>query len=46
MFTYYRFLDKFHVEPKTWQELLEFPVYIATDSSINKLIIDSTKQEK
>ena len=46
VFTYYRFLDKFHVEPKSWQDLMEFPIYIDTDSAVNKLIVDSTKQEK
>ena len=46
MFTYYSFLDKFHTEPKTWEELMEFTDYLNTDSSINKLIADTVKQEK
>ena len=45
MFTYYRFLDKFHTEPKSWAELIEFPNYLETDSAISKFIADSTKQE-
>ena len=46
VFTYYRYLDKLHVEPVTWFELLTFTDYVATDSSISKLITDSAKQEK
>lgn len=45
LFTYYRFIDRFHVEPRSWQELMEFPKYLETDTSVNKLIAD-TKQEK
>lgn len=46
VFTYYRFLDKFHCEPKSWAELMEFPNYMETDSAVNKLIMDNAKQEK
>lgn len=45
VFTYYRFLDKFHVEPKTWQELMEFTNYIDADSAVAQLIAETTKQE-
>lgn len=45
VFTYYRFLDKFHTEPVTWAELMEFSNYLDTDSAVNKLIADMTKQE-
>jgi hypothetical protein len=46
VFTYYRFLDKFHVEPKTWAELMEFSNYLDTDSAVSKLIAETVKQEK
>ncbi len=46
VFTYYRFLDKFHTEPVTLAELMEFSNYLDTDSAVNKLIADMTKQEK
>ena len=46
VFTYYRFLDKFHTEPKTWHELMEFSNYLDTDSAVTKLIADTVKQEK
>lgn len=46
VYTYYRFLDKFHSEPKSWRELMEFTDYVSTDSTINRLISDSVKQEK
>jgi hypothetical protein len=45
VFRYYRYLDKFHVEPKSWLDLFEYANYIETDNSVNKLIAESTKQE-
>ena len=45
VFTYYRFLDKFHTEPKSWLELIEFPNYLETDTSVKKIINDTMKQE-
>lgn len=42
---YYRYLNKFHCEPKSWQDLLEFGNFIDVENKIHKLIADSTKQE-
>lgn len=39
MFTYYRYLDKFHQEPKEWKDLFEYLDYNSTDAEINKAII-------
>lgn len=39
MFTYYRYLDKFHQEPKEWKDLFEYLEYNSTDTEINKAII-------
>ena len=42
---YYRFLDKFHVEPKDWLDLFEYTNYIEVDGKINKIISDSSKEQ-
>lgn len=39
MFTYYRYMDKFHCEPKDWKDLFEYLAYNDTDNKINKAII-------
>lgn len=39
MFTYYRYLDKFHCEPKEWLDLFEYLDYNATDGEISSLIL-------
>ena len=46
MYNYYRFMNKFHVEPKDWLELIEYQSYVDTEVSVDKLIADLTKQEK
>lgn len=38
VYTYYRFLDKFHVEPSTFVDLFEFLEYTATETKIQKKI--------
>lgn len=45
VFTYYRFVDKFHIEPRDWKDLLELSDYVSVENSIHKLIVESTKQE-
>ena len=45
VYSYYRFLDKFHCEPKDWKDLMEFTDYMNTDGAVHKLITESTKQE-
>lgn len=37
VYSYYRFVDKFHIEPKTWQELFEFTNFISVDSGIKNI---------
>ena len=38
LFTYYRYMDKFHVEPRDWESLFEFLSYSDIDSKINTSI--------
>ena len=45
-YTYYRFIDKMHTEPKTWGELFEFLNYLETEVKINKVIASFTKENK
>lgn len=45
MFTYYRYLDKFHCEPKEWKDLFEYLEYNATESEINKVIIADKERD-
>lgn len=44
VFTYYRFVDKFHVEPKSWSDLFEFLHYNETEAKIDKLIQFTLKE--
>lgn len=46
VYKYYRYLDRFHCEPKSWLDILEFSNYVYTDSAVNKLIADTMRQEK
>lgn len=46
VYSYYRFLDRFHSEPMSWKELIEFTNYIETDDSVHKLINDLANREK
>lgn len=39
MFTYYRYLSKFHCEPKDWKELFEYIDYNATEKEINRILM-------
>lgn len=45
MYTYYRFIDKFHVEPRSWEELMEFGNFIEVENKIQKLVSDTMKKE-
>lgn len=45
VFAYYRFIDKFHIEPKSWIDLIEYNNYVDTESAINKIIADLAEQE-
>lgn len=38
LFTYYRYLDKFHCEPRSFTDLFDFMRYTEVDTSINNLI--------
>ena len=44
-FLYYRFLEKFHCEPKTWGELFECLDFVEIESKINKIISDFNSKE-
>ena len=44
VFTYYRFVDKFHVEPKSWSDLFEFLHYNETEAKIDKLVQFTLKE--
>lgn len=44
VFIYYRFLDKFHVEPTTWSDLFEYLHYNEVDSEILKLTQNMTEE--
>ena len=45
VYTYYRFLDKFHSEPKSWNELLEFGNYTDVENKVHQLISAVMKKE-
>ena len=36
MFGYYRYLDTFHTEPKSWNDLFEFFDFAKTQSKLNE----------
>lgn len=38
LFTYYRYLDKFHCIPRDFTDLFDFVRYTEADSKINSLI--------
>ena len=44
MYTYYRFLDKFHVEPKSWNELMEFGNFTEVEAKVHRLVSDTMKK--
>lgn len=38
-------MDKFHVEPGSWQELMEFSSFINVENKVQKLISDIMQKE-
>lgn len=44
MFTYYRYLDKFHTEPKEWKDLFEYLEYSSTEGEINKAVLEDKER--
>ena len=43
--TYYRYMEKFHCEPKEWQDLFDYLDFNNTDNEINKVLIAETKKD-
>lgn len=41
VYNYYRFMDRFHTEPKTWRELFEFTSFISVDSGIKNIFMNT-----
>ncbi len=46
IFSYYRFIDRFHLVPKDWGELFEFFQYESIDTKIKKFINTISKSEQ
>ena len=38
-------MDKFHTEPKGWEDLFEYKNFIEVESKINKLVSEFTKEK-
>lgn len=43
MFLYYRYVDRLHVEPSSWEDLFEFLNYTEADSKIQRVMSDFIK---
>ena len=38
IYLYYKYLDKFHVEPKSWKDLFEYKRFTSLESEINSIV--------
>ena len=43
VYTYYKYVDKFHVEPKDWRDLFEYITFDNTESLVNKVVQEEVK---
>lgn len=46
MFTYYRYVDKFHVLPLTWEDLFEYIRYNDTETEISNCLKRNAEEGK
>ena len=44
-YTYYNFLEKFHVEPKTWRDIFEYIEYSKTDTDIKECLANAQPKQ-
>lgn len=43
MYTYYKYLDKFHIEPKEWKDLFEYLQFVDTEGIISSIVTEESK---